>query len=187
MSDTSPDPAQDPAANPTATEPTEAPATDPAQGADPAAEVARLRDELKKARKWEERAKANAEAARQLEELRRRHESDQERAVREAREAARAEVLAEIASERVADAFRVAVAGRDIDVDDVLDGIDLAKFAGEDGTPDRDRIHTFVDRIAPARESVPLDLGQGARGGQQVPGLNSSQLQRDLETALGIR
>jgi hypothetical protein len=49
-------------------------------------------------------------------------------------------------------------------------------------------VAAFVDRIAPEREPAsPPDLGQGARGGNQVPGLNSSQLQKDLEAALGIR
>ena len=100
--------------------------------------------------------------------------------MREAREAARSEVLGELGAERVADAFRVAAAGRGLDVDEVIDGINLAKFVGEDGTPDRDAVAAFVDRIAPEREPAsPPDLGQGARGGgQQAPGLNSSQLQK---------
>lgn len=180
---------QDPAQDPSPSNPTDDPGQDPspAQGDDPAAEVERLRTELQKARKWEDRAKANAGAAKELEELRKQHESEQDRAVREARETARSEVLAELGSARVADAFRVAAAGRGLDVDEVLDGINLAKFLSEDGNPDRDAVQAFVDRIAPAQETAPPDLGQGARGGQQVPGLNSSQLQKDLEAALGIR
>jgi hypothetical protein len=48
-------------------------------------------------------------------------------------------------------------------------------------------VAAFVDRIAPEREPAsPLDLGQGARGGNQVPGLNSTQLERDLKQKLGI-
>ena len=73
--------------------------------------------------------------------------------MREAREAARSEVLGELGAERVADAFRVAAAGRGLDVvDEVIDGINLAKFVGEDGTPDRDAVAAFVDRIAPEQE-----------------------------------
>lgn len=184
MSDIQPDPAQDP--TPTTT--TEAPPDPtPAQGDDPAAEVERLRSELQKARKWEERAKTNAGAAKQLEELRKQHESDQDRAVREAVENARTQVFAELGSERVADAFRVAAAGRGLDVDDVLDGINLARFMGDDGQPDRDAVQAFVDRISPASEPGPLDLGQGARSGSQPPGLNSTQLEQDLKAKLGIR
>ncbi len=185
MSNTQPDPAQEPTPNDPA-DASDVPT--PAQGDDdPIAEVARLRSELQKARKWEERAKTNAGAAKELEGLRKQYESDQERAVREAREAARSEVLGELGAERVADAFRVAAAGRGLDVDEVIDGINLAKFVGEDGTPDRDAVAAFVDRIAPEREPAsPLDLGQGARGGNQVPGLNSTQLERDLKQKLGI-
>ena len=65
-------------------------------------------------------AGSNAGAAKQLEELRKQHESDQDRAIREAVENARTQVFAELGSERVADAFRVAAAGRGLDVDDVL-------------------------------------------------------------------
>ena len=185
MSNTQPDPAQEPTPNDPA-DASDVPT--PAQGDDdPVAEVARLRSELQKARKWEERAKTIAGAAKELEGLRKQYESDQERAVREAREAARSEVLGELGAERVADAFRVAAAGRGLDVDEVIDGINLAKFVGEDGTPDRDAVAAFVDRIAPEREPAsPPDLGQGARGGNQVPGLNSTQLERDLKQKLGI-
>jgi hypothetical protein len=141
-------------------------------------------------RKWEERSKANAEAAKELEQLRQQHESDQERAVREARDQARAEAMSEFGAERVADAFRVAAAGRDLDVDDLLDGLKVEKFLGDDGTPNRDAVQQFVDKIAPQREAEPeksgvIDLGQGARGGQ-APGLNSSQLEMDLKAKLGI-
>ena len=62
----------------------------------------------------------------------------------------------------VADAFRVAAAGRGLDVDEVIDGINLAKFVGEDGTPDRDAVAAFVDRIAPERETGPA----GSRSGR---------------------
>jgi membrane protein involved in colicin uptake len=140
-------------------------------------------------RKWEDRAKANAQASKELEQLRQQHESDQERAVREARDQARAEAMAEFGADRVADAFRVAAAGRDIDVDELLDDLKVEKFIGDDGTPNRDAVQQFIDRIKPAAtepgQPAPLDLGQGARGGQ-APGLNSSQLERDLKAKLGI-
>lgn len=135
-------------------------------------------------RKWEERAKVNADAARQLDELRKQTESDQERAVREAVEVTRSAVRAEMAADRVADAFRVAAARTGLAVDDVLDGINVARFIDEEGRPDREAIERFVERITPTPSDpapATVDLGQGARG--TVP-LNSSQLQRDLEKAL---
>lgn len=160
------------------TEPVDAP-----EAPDLAAEVERL---TRESRKWEDRAKANRKATEELEQLRQQHESDQERAVREAAEAARQAVLTEVGADRVADAFRVAAAGRDVDVDELLEGINVAKFLGDDGQPDRDAVTTFVGKLAPEREPAPLDLGQGARGGQQAPGLNSTQLERDIKSALGI-
>ncbi len=173
------DPAQDPI--------TEAEATPPPGGGDDAAEVVRLRAELQKARKWEDRAKANAAAARELEQLRQQHESDQERAIREAVDAARTEERSRLSADRVADAFRAAAAGRDVDVDELVSGINPARFLSDDGNPDRDAVQEWIDKVAPARESSPLDLAQGARhSGTNVPGLNSSQLERDLRAKLGI-
>lgn len=155
--------------------------------------VQELGKRLGESARWEKRARGNAKKAREydqlaseLESLRRQNESDLDRAVREAEERGRTAALTETGAERVADAFRVAAAGRDIDVDDLLDMIDVAKFLGDDGRPDRDAITARVQKLAPEREPAPLDLGQGARGGDTVPGLNSSQLERDLKTKLGI-
>lgn len=143
-------------------------------------------------RKWEQRAKDNAGAAQELEELRKQHESDQDRAVREAAAQARAEVMAEVGAERVADAFRLAAAGRDIDVDDLLDDLKVEKFVGEDGQPNREAVQQFVDKIAPLRETDPaapaaIDLGQGARGGQPPDtALGSDPLYQSLKQTLGL-
>ncbi len=174
------------------TDQTDAPAQAPEEAATATEDEKDWKAEFEKlqrnSRKWEDRAKENAQAAKELEQLRQQHESDQERAVREARDQARAEALSEFGAERVADAFRVAAAGRDLDVDGLLDDLKVEKFLGDDGRPNRDAVQQFVDRIAPATEPgqpAPLDLGQGARGGQ-APGLNSSQLEKDLKAKLGI-
>lgn len=143
------------------------------------------------ARKHEDRAKANAAAAKELEKLREQSMSDQERAVEEARRAARREALAEVGASRVDDAVRVAASGRAVDVDALLEGLDRSRFLGEDGVPDRDAVAAWVDRVAPkpaeqgslARFEV-VNLGQGQ---DSVPALNSSQLERDLRNVLGIR
>lgn len=137
-------------------------------------------------RQNEARAKENADAKRELEALRKQHESDQERAVREAVDVARAEVMGEVGEGRVADAFRVAVAGRDVDVDKLLDGVNVSRFLGDDTEPKRDEIQAWVDDFAPVQEPPRLDLGQGARANHAVPGLASSQLERDLKAKLGI-
>ncbi len=167
---------------------TDAPEQVPADTApDLAAELEKWKAQ---ARKHEDRAKANAAAAAELEQLRQQTMTDQEKAVEEARRAARAEVLAEVGASRVDDAVRVACAGRSVDVDALLDGLDRHRFLAEDGTPDRDGIAAWVDRIAPAptedqAAGVP-DLGQGARAGLMSSPLDSDPLMRDLKAKLGI-
>lgn len=168
----------------------------PEQETDTAAEVAALADELgitvgqlkgrlEASRKWEERAK---KADARLDDARLAAMSEQERAIETARSEARAATLLELGQVRVGDAFRVAAAGRDIDIDSVLEAVDLSKFLDEDGHPDTVKVGDWVERIAPLPEpsSTPQvpDLGQGAR--PTPPGLNSSQLQKDLMAKLGI-
>lgn len=114
-------------------------------------------------RKQEERAKANANAAKELEQLRQATMSDTEKAVEIARQQARAEALAELGGELVSEAIRAAVAGRGVDPDALLEGLDPTRFITEDGRPDRDAITAWVDRIAPKSQNGFPDLGQGAR------------------------
>lgn len=166
----------------TGTEPATEPATDTAP--DLAAELEKWKAQ---ARKHEDRAKANAAAAKELEQLRQQSMTDQEKAVEAARQAARAEVLAEVGASRVDDAVRVATAGRPVDVDALLDGLDRSRFLTDDGTPDRDGIAAWVDRIAPARTDDPtpppvFDLGQGTRQGKPP---TSDPLLADLMRHLG--
>ena len=180
---------------------------EPATGARPLSEMS-VEEQLDyfkgKARKAEDRLrdkqdpdirkirKERDQLARELGEIQEKSKTEAEKALDKARNEAaaqaRAEAMAEFGAERVADAFRVAAAGRDIDVDGLLDDLKVEKCIGDDGTPNRDAVQQFVDRIAPAAEPgqpAPLDLGQGARGGQP-PGLNSSQLEKDLKAKLGI-
>lgn len=125
---------------------------------------------LREARKHEERAKRNADAAKRLAELERSQMSEVEKARAEGLEAGRSEVLGQIAQERVTSAFRIALAGRaDVDVDELLDGVDLAKFRDDEGRADDKRIAAWIAKAVPAPadpEPAPrqLDLGQGARG-----------------------
>lgn len=141
------------------------------------------------ARKHEDRAKSNADAAKELEKVRRESMTEQERIADEARQAGRAEALTEVASDRVDDAVRVAVAGRGVDVEALLEGLDRRRFITDDHRPDTDAIQAWVDRIAPqAEETDPVfpDLGQGARGGASMA-LNGDPLLRDLKSKLGVR
>jgi hypothetical protein len=144
-------------------------------------------EKLKSAsRKWEDRAKANSNAAKELETLRQASMTDQEQAVAKAAAEAEARVRAEVGSERVEDAVRAAVGARSVDVEALLEGMDRTRFLDDNHQPDRDAIAAWVDRIAPAQDpSVPqtVDLGQGARGGMPDMG---DPLLADLKSALGL-
>lgn len=137
------------------------PATGAEQTPDLAAEVERYRSE---ARKWEDRSKANAGAARELDALRRQSMSDTERAVAEAVSTARAEMAAAYGGRLVEAQVRAAAAGRPVDADALLDGLDRKRFLGDDGEPDTKAIAAWLDKVVPrSTEPVPLDLGQGQR------------------------
>lgn len=156
-----------------------------------AAEATKWRD---LARKHEERAKANAKAASELEELRQQSMSDLERAVAQARAEGRAEGLSVGTSRLAAEAIRAAAAGRlsAEQVDALLEVTNLAVFIGEDGDIDRDKINRLVEGMAPpppaeedTRHGFP-DLGQGARGTAASAALNGDPLLRDIKKKLGI-
>lgn len=143
------------------------------------------------ARKHEDRAKANAAAAKERDEIKQASMSEQEKAVAEAVSKARAETLAEVGSALVDAEFKAAAAGRSIDVAALLEGLDRSRFVTEDGQADTEAITTWIDRIAPAEEKEPArpgfpDLGQGQRGKQDMA-LNGDPLLRDLKSKLGIQ
>jgi len=138
---------------------TEEPA--PETGPDLTAEVEKWKSA---ARKYEDQAKSGRDAAKELEKLKQASMSDLEKAVNDARAEARAETLIELGSGRVDDAVRVAATGRNVDIDALLEGLDRRRFLDDDGTPDRDAIAAWVDRLAPVDTKAPFpDLGQGVR------------------------
>ena len=120
------------------------------------------------AAKWKalsrQHEKASKAAQAELDKLRKASMSDTEKAIADARQAARSEILAELGNELVDSAVRVAAAGR-LDVDTVLEGLDRAKFLDEDGRPDTARIGAWIDKLAPKGEPkrTATDVGQGAR------------------------
>lgn len=160
---------------------------------DHAAEAKKWRD---LARKHEQQAKANAAAAKELEAVKASQMSEQEKAIKKAVDDAvsstRAEVLKEVGGTLAESAIRVAAAGRNVDVDALIEGIDASKFLDDSGHPDVKAIDTWVNKVAPKPDTttdgdkppVRRDLGNGARGGQAPPA--DSQLERDLKAKLGI-
>lgn len=145
-----------------------------------------------------ERNTARSEAKKlqaQLDELTRSSMSDQERAIDEAKAAARAEALAEVGAKVAVAEFKAAASGRlsDDAVSTLLAGLDLKAFLDDAGDVDPTKVRSFLDTVAPAvEEAAPtpgdllsgLDLGQGARS--RTPGLGTSAFERDLRRTLGI-
>lgn len=102
----------------------------------------------------------------ELDDLRKGQMSDTEKAIADAREATRREVLAEVGASLVDAEVRAATVGRQLDADALLDGLDRTRFLGDDGKPDRTRISEWIDRIAPKGDTTrsgAKDLGQGVR------------------------
>lgn len=120
------------------------------------------------ARKHEDRAKANAAAAKELEALKQSTMSDIEKAVAEAKAEGRAEGLKESAVKVASASIRAAAAGRLDITDDLLEGINLSSFVDESGDVDDAKVTKFVDSIAPKSDentttTKVIDLGQGSR------------------------
>lgn len=158
---------------------------DPAETAGAADQSAEIEKWKALSRRHEERAKANAAAAKELEELRASAMSDQEKAVVAARAEGRLAALREAAVKVVDAEVRAAAAGRSIDIEALLEGLDRTRYIDDDGEVDRDGIVKWVDRVAPAQPTGSvLDLGQGARGLDQRA-LNGDPLLRDLIAKVG--
>jgi hypothetical protein len=143
--------------------------------------------------KYERRAKSNADAAKELDRIRRDAMSDQERAAAEAADKARAEVTAQFGGRLILAEIRAAAEGRlsAEQVQALATHLDTAAFLAPDGDVNATAISEFVDQFAPAEvESLsgPVfpDLGQGARG--RSPRVSAMDpLERDLRDKLGSR
>lgn len=153
-------------------EPTTPPTTEPPAEPDPGLNEGgkRALDAERKARHDAEKAMKAATA--ELEKLRKTTMSDQEKAIEAAKASARAELMAEVGAERVENAVRAAIAGRNVDADALLDGLDRSKFLDGEGRPDTQKLTEWVDRIAPKGQTPKpgaKDIGQGARPGATTP------------------
>lgn len=120
--------------------------------------------------KHEQRAKANAAAAKELETFKASQMSETEKAVAEAKAEGLAEGIRTGSTKTAQAELRAALAGRSVDADEFIAGVDVGRFIGDDGEVDRAAMVGWLDKAVPAGEQqtpVPpvLDLGQGNRGG----------------------
>jgi hypothetical protein len=136
------------------------------------------------ARKHEDRAKANAQAQKELDDLRKASMTDLEKAIADATTKARTDTLTEVGGKLAIAEIRAAAAGRlgDQQFTALLEGVDPTRFLNVDGDVDTDRVKQFVEGIAPqpTENTDPfagLDLGQGAgHGGDKNLALNGDPL-----------
>lgn len=177
----------------------EASATETTTATVVAPDVTALESEVAKwkdlARKNEDRSKANAAAAKELEQLKQQSMTDLEKAVAQARIEARAEAIKEAAGKLAAAEIRAVAANRfdDDQLAALLEGVNLTAFVDEDGEVDAAKVAKFVDGIAPKQDDTATsikvpDLGQGARGSASGSmALNGDPILSAVKSKLGIR
>lgn len=198
MSDTSSDAPQ---GDPTPTTPTPTPPPDPTPQPVPDKEpagddTAKLKMELEKWRAMARQHESeNKKAGKELEELRRKSMSEQEKAVLDAKASGRSEVLVEMGAKLVDAEIRAVAAGR-LDPGQLavlFQGLNRSVFLLEDGSVDEKSVHAFIDGLAPKpQEPEPPkspqfpDLGQGVRGASPVA-LNGDPLLAALKRAVGAQ
>lgn len=126
-----------------------------------------LKAELEKwkamSRKTEAQAKANAEAAKELEALKKASLSDQERLIESTREETRRAVRLEFAGKLVDAELKSALNGKTLEGNAILD-FNKSAFIDDSGDIDTEAIQAWVEaHTKPADTPLP-DLGQGVRG-----------------------
>ncbi|MFI6279649.1 hypothetical protein [Streptomyces sp. NPDC050988] len=146
-------------------------------------------------REWEKRAKANADAATELEKLKAANMSEQEKAVTEAEKAGRTAALAE-AIPQIAQARLEAHAARaGVDLSEFAEFIDLKKFVGEDGQVDDKAIKAAVTKFAklapPGAGRSGGDMGGGGGSGDQGASIDKqieeATAKRDFATVIRLK
>ena len=114
-------------------------------------------------RKNEQQAKANAAAAKELDELKKSQLTDQERLVESTKEETRKAVRMEFATKLVDAELKSALNGRVLGGGSLLD-FDKSKFIDDDGNVDSDSLTAWVEAHSSTGDVSKPDLGQGNRG-----------------------
>lgn len=134
---------------------------------DATVETTNLSSEVEKwkslSRKNEQQAKANAQAAKELEELKRAQLSETEKLIESTREETRRAVRIEFAQKVVDAELKAALNGRVLDGGALLE-FNRNSFVSEDGEIDSASIQSWVEAHSKTASAPAPDLGQGARG-----------------------
>jgi hypothetical protein len=159
------------------TENTEAPQVEETPAEQPT-EIVDLSSEVEKwkalSRKNEQQAKANAAAAKQLEELKLSQLSETERLIQQTKEATQREVRTEFAKKLVDAELKAALNGKVLEGGALLD-FNKDSFISEDGEIDSASIQSWVEAHSKPASMPAPDLGQGSRGAVQSHSLVRSR------------
>lgn len=131
-------------------------ADDTSAAVDLESELAKWKEQ---SRKHERRARDNAAAAKELDEIKKSQLTEQEKLVAEARQS----VLQEVAVKLVDAEFKAATQGRFVSPEAAL-AFDRKEFISPDGEIDSEAIQTWVASNTVTTEAPKVDLGQGSRG-----------------------
>lgn len=137
--------------------------TDTGKGGDSEAEKWKAQS-----RKHEARAKENAEAARELAELKAANATDTEKAIAEAVKKAVAEERSRGAAALARQVFLAGASGRLDNPADVVEDVNLSKYIDANGDVDEDGLAKLIDRLAPKKGDGKGDGdGDGDQDGDQ--------------------
>tara|TARA_R100001463_G_scaffold52934_4_gene103868 strand:- start:910 stop:1488 length:579 start_codon:yes stop_codon:yes gene_type:complete len=129
-----------------------------------------LKSEVEKwkslSRKNEQQAKANAQAAKELEELKKSQLSETERLIESTKDETRLAVRMEFAEKLVDAELKSNLTGRVLEGNALLE-FNKTSFIDDEGNVDSEAIQTWVDEHSTKTDAPKPDLGQGARGSQQ--------------------
>lgn len=142
------------------------------------------------ARKHETRANARSDydtIKAELEERKRANETETEKAVREAREAGKAEARTEVVTDTVKALLRLGLRSRgvkDEDLDEIVSTVNLSAHADDKGLVDDEKVLRTVNRLAgTAGSSAGPDTGQGNRGRGESRPSSVAQVMADRQAA----
>ncbi|MFJ3587528.1 hypothetical protein ACIQUY_29270 [Streptomyces sp. NPDC090231] len=121
-------------------------------------------------RKWEARAKENAAAAKELEELKAANATDSEKAIGEAVKKAVAEERSRGAAALARQVFLAGASGRLDNPADVVEDVNLSKYIDANGDVDEDGLAKLIDRLAPKKPDTGGDEGGDGDGDQDGGG-----------------
>ena len=145
----------------------------PAQGQPEQAETDQT-DWKAEARKWEQRAKENKQAATELDKQRKAAMTGTERLVAEAEERGRTAAVSDFGKRLATSEIRAVAASAGADLTGVFDYLDIGRFVTDDGEPDEKAIKAFVAGLPAVNDGKPRAPRPDQNQGRQTSGSAST-------------